>query len=71
MAVTDDRARAADDFAASSGLDPTEVLSSPHTLIGTVDEIVADLRARQQSLGFSDYVVSQSALDALACGWPS
>ena len=66
VAVTDDRARAADDFAASSGLDADEVLSSPHTLIGTVDEIVTDLRTRQQRLGFSDYVVSQSALDALA-----
>jgi hypothetical protein len=35
-------------------------------LLGTIDEIVADLRSRQQSLGLSDYVVSQSALDALA-----
>jgi hypothetical protein len=35
-------------------------------LIGTIDEIVADLHARQHSLGVSDYVVSQSALDALA-----
>ena len=66
VAVTDDRARAGADFAASSGLDPAEVRSSPHTLIGTVDEIVADLRARQAELGVSDYVVSQVALDALA-----
>ena len=66
VAVTDDRARAAADFAASSGLDAAEALSSPHTLIGTVDEIVADLRSRRQSLGVSDYVVSQSALDVLA-----
>jgi probable F420-dependent oxidoreductase len=66
VAVTDDRARAADDIAASSGLAAGEALSSPHALIGTVDEIVADLRARQRSLGFCDYVVSQSALDALA-----
>jgi hypothetical protein len=35
-------------------------------LIGTVDEIVADLRARRQLLGFGDYVVSQSALETLA-----
>jgi probable F420-dependent oxidoreductase len=66
VAVTDDRARAAAEFAASAGLDQTEALASPHTLIGTVDEIVADLRARQRSLGVSDYVVSQSALDVLA-----
>ena len=66
VAVTDDRARAAADFAASSGLDPAEALSSPHTLIGTIDEIVADLQSRQRSLGVSDYVVSQSALEALA-----
>ena len=66
VAVTHDRTRAAADFSASSGLDAAEALSSPHTLIGTVDEIVADLLSRQQSLGVSDYVVSQSALDALA-----
>jgi hypothetical protein len=66
VAVTDDRARAAAEFAQSSGLDAADALSSPHTLIGTVDEIVADLRSRQQNLGVSDYVVSQSALDALA-----
>jgi probable F420-dependent oxidoreductase len=66
VAVTDDRARAAADFAASSGLDADDALSSPHTLIGTVDEIVADLRARRQTLGFGDYVVSQSALETLA-----
>ena len=66
VAVTDDRARAAADFAAASGLDADEALTSPHALIGTVDEIVADLRSRQQRLGLSDYVVSQSALDALA-----
>jgi probable F420-dependent oxidoreductase len=66
VAITDDRAQAAADFAASSGLDATDALSSPHALIGTVDEIAADLRTRQQHLGFCDYVVSQSALDALA-----
>jgi probable F420-dependent oxidoreductase len=66
VAVTDDRARAAAEFAQSSGLDAADALSSPHTLIGTVDEIVADLRSRQHNLGVSDYVVSQSALDALA-----
>ncbi|TML09099.1 MAG: TIGR03621 family F420-dependent LLM class oxidoreductase [Actinobacteria bacterium] len=66
VAVTDHRARAAADFAESAGLDADEALSSPHTLIGTVGEIVADLRSRQQTLGLSDYVVSQSALDTLA-----
>lgn len=66
VAVTDDRQRASADFAASAGLDAAEALSSPHILIGTIEEIVADLRSRQQKLGFSDYVVSQSALDTLA-----
>ncbi|MEO5838260.1 MAG: TIGR03621 family F420-dependent LLM class oxidoreductase [Acidimicrobiales bacterium] len=66
VAVTDDRVRAAEEFAASSGLEAAEALSSPHTMIGTVDEIVADLRARQANLGLSDYVVSQSAINALA-----
>jgi alkanesulfonate monooxygenase SsuD/methylene tetrahydromethanopterin reductase-like flavin-dependent oxidoreductase (luciferase family) len=66
VAVTDDRARAAADFAASSGLDAAEALTSPHTLSGTVDEIVADHHERRASMGVSDYVVSQTALDALA-----
>jgi alkanesulfonate monooxygenase SsuD/methylene tetrahydromethanopterin reductase-like flavin-dependent oxidoreductase (luciferase family) len=66
VVVTDDRLKAAADFAAAAGFDAAEALSSPHLLLGTIDEIVADLRSRQQSLGLSDYVVSQSALDALA-----
>jgi probable F420-dependent oxidoreductase len=66
VAITEGRARAAAEFAASSGLEPDDVRSSPHTLIGTVDEIVADLRARRESLGVADYVVSQSALETLA-----
>jgi probable F420-dependent oxidoreductase len=66
VAVTNDRQKAAADFAATAGLDGAQALASPHLLIGTVDEIVADLRSRRQSLGVSDYVVSQSALDALA-----
>jgi probable F420-dependent oxidoreductase len=65
VAVTDDRAGAIAAFAASSGLDPTEVRASPHVLVGTVDEIVADLDERRRTLGVSDYVVSQSALEAL------
>jgi len=66
VAITGARTNAAADFAATAGLDPAEALTSPHLLIGTIDEIVADLHARQHSLGVSDYVVSQSALDALA-----
>jgi probable F420-dependent oxidoreductase len=66
VAVTGDRQRAATDFGATVGLDAAEALASPHVLIGTVDEIVADLHDRQRTLGVSDYVVSQSALETLA-----
>lgn len=66
VAVTDDRARAAAELGQGLALDPDAVLDSPHALVGTVDQIVEDLRRRQVELGFDRYVVSQSAVDDLA-----
>ena len=43
-----------------------EILQSPYALVGTVDELVADLKARRERWGISYYVVFEPAVDALA-----
>jgi probable F420-dependent oxidoreductase len=66
VSITDDRWAAAATLGRPLGLDAAELLESPHALIGTSDEIRDDLLRRRDEYGFADYVVSQSALDALA-----
>ena len=48
------------------GISPEEVLEVPHALIGTVDEMCADLEARRDRWGFSYFVVQHDAMDPLA-----
>jgi probable F420-dependent oxidoreductase len=55
--VTDDPAARAADVAARSGLEPDEVLASPHVLIGSVDEICDGLEARRARWGVSYWVI--------------
>jgi hypothetical protein len=43
-----------------------EILQSPYVLIGTIDQMVADLEARRQRWGISNYVVHEPYLDAFA-----
>ena len=45
---------------------PDEILESPYALIGTVDQIVEDLRARRVRWGVSSYAIHEPYLDALA-----
>jgi probable F420-dependent oxidoreductase len=66
VAVTDDRWGGAAALGRSFGLDAAEVLESPHALVGSVDDIVDDLRRRQDEYGFDHYVVSQAVVDELA-----
>jgi probable F420-dependent oxidoreductase len=66
VAVTDDRWGAARALGRPIGLDAAEVLESPHALVGSVDDIVDDLRRRQDEFGFDHYVVSQPVVDDLA-----
>jgi probable F420-dependent oxidoreductase len=66
VAVSDDRWSAAAALGRPFGLDAGEVLESPHALVGTVDDIVDDIRRRREEYGFDHYVVSQAALDDLA-----
>ncbi|MBV9150950.1 MAG: hypothetical protein JO204_04145 [Alphaproteobacteria bacterium] len=65
--MTDDRRKAAEELTSRwTQLTADEILASPYVLIGTVDEIVADLQARRERWGISYYVVHEPYLDALA-----
>ena len=65
--VTDSRRQAAEELAKRwTGLTAGEILESPYVLIGTVDEMVADIEARRQRWDISYYVVQEPYLDALA-----
>jgi probable F420-dependent oxidoreductase len=67
VGVTEDRRAAAEELTSRwPQLSADEVLASPYVLIGTVDEIVADLQARRERWGISYYVVQEPYLDALA-----
>ncbi len=64
--VTDDRESIAAALAPSMGFEPRNVLEMPHFLIGTLDQIDEDLRARRERYGFSDVIVPGDAADSLA-----
>jgi len=67
VVVTDDRRKAAEELSRRwQQLSPDEILESPYVLLGTVDEIVDDLRARRQRWGISYYVVFEPYLEAFA-----
>ena len=65
--VTKDRRGAADELAQRwSALTAGDILDSPFVLLGSLDEIVAQLVARRARWGISYYVVFDAAIDALA-----
>jgi hypothetical protein len=65
--VTDDRRRAAEELATNwLQLSPDEVLESPYVLIGTVEQIIADLKARRERWGISSYTVQEPYMEACA-----
>lgn len=64
--VTDDRNGVAAAFASSLDSEPREILDSPHFLIGTVDQMIEDLKARRERFGISYIVVPDAALESLA-----
>jgi probable F420-dependent oxidoreductase len=67
VVVTKDRRRAAEDLPDRwKQLDVSERLETPYLLIGTVDQMVDDLRARRQRWGISYYMIHEPYLDALA-----
>jgi probable F420-dependent oxidoreductase len=64
--VTDDRESIASAMAPSMGLEPRDVLDMPHFLIGTIDQIEDDLKARRERYGFSHAIVPAEVADQLA-----
>ena len=69
VAVTGDRAEAARQMAegwVEAGFTISQVLESPHMLIGSVDEIVADLQQRRERYGISHVVIFEDKIDEFA-----
>ncbi len=68
VVITDDRRRAAAELASGrwNQLSAEEILESPYALIGTVDQMVEDLRARRARWGISHYTIHEPYLDAFA-----
>jgi probable F420-dependent oxidoreductase len=64
--VTDDRESIASAIAPSMGLEPRDVLEMPHFLLGTIEQIEDDLKARRERFGFSHVIVPGEVADQLA-----
>jgi probable F420-dependent oxidoreductase len=71
IAITDDREGTAEQLAegwreAGVAIIAEQILESPTTLIGTVDEIVGNLRRAREQYGFSYIVIGDDQIDAFA-----
>lgn len=64
--VTDDRPGMAERVAPGFGLSASEVLESPHVVIGTVDQIVESLQRSRDEYGFSYVVFSGDVFEQMA-----
>jgi probable F420-dependent oxidoreductase len=64
--VTDDRESVAAAAASGLGMDARDVLDLPHALIGTIDQIVDDLRARRDRYGLSYVILPGDFADEFA-----
>ena len=64
--VTEDRQAVAEQFAPLFGVEPADVLQTPLAMIGTVDEICADLEQRRADYGISYVVVQEAGMEAMA-----
>jgi len=64
--VTDDRDAVAEVMAPGIGCEPRDVLEIPHFLIGTVEQIVEDLKARRERFGISYLAIPGEAAEAMA-----
>ena len=64
--VTDDRDSVAAAMAAGFESEPSDVLEMPHFLIGTIEQMIEDLRIRRERFGISYFVVPDSAAESLA-----
>lgn len=67
VVVTEDRHGAAEDLASRwLQLSAEEFLATPYLLIGTIDQMVADLQERRQRWGISYYLIHEPYIDAFA-----
>jgi probable F420-dependent oxidoreductase len=64
--VTEDRGSLASAMAASFGVDESVALDTPAVLVGTRDEITADVEARRERWQMSYVVIDEAFVDALA-----
>ena len=64
--VTSDRESIASAIAPSMGLEARDVLEMPHFLLGTIEQIEDDLKARRERFGFSHVIVPGEVADQLA-----
>ena len=64
--VTDERDQVAESMAPIFDLDPKEVTSYPHALIGSADQLTEDLHARRERWSASYVVVQAGSMDAFA-----
>lgn len=64
LEITDDALGAATELAEQlHGVTADDLLAAPYVLFGTVDELVAELRAHQRRWGISRFVVRAGAMD--------
>lgn len=64
--VTDDRNATAEALAPAFGITTEQALSTPFALVGTPDQIAADLEARRERWGISYVTVGSEAMDEMA-----
>ena len=64
--VTDERDTVASTLAPLVGLEQSDVLASPHVLVGSPEQIASDLIARRERYGISHIVIPGESAEALA-----
>jgi hypothetical protein len=69
-AVTDRRQHSAEDVGRAYGIGAADALASPHFLIGTPEQIAADLLERRERWGISYYSIREDGLPLLTPSSP-
>lgn len=64
--VVEDRQRRAEELAARDGIEPEQVLASPHSLFGTIDEMAEQLERQRERWDISYVAVPHQVLEDLA-----
>jgi probable F420-dependent oxidoreductase len=65
--VTDNRRQVAEELTSRwSQLSPEEILQSPYVLIGTVGQLIDDLKARRERWGISYFVIFEPYIETFA-----